>query len=383
MNRAAEGAPTRYQALDLVRGVVMALMALDHVRVYSGQPAGGPTAGIFFTRWVTHFCAPAFAFFAGTSAFLHGRKLGDARALAKFLVVRGAWLVVLELTLVRASWTFNLDYASFTLAGVLWMLGWCMILLAPLVLLRTRTIAIVGLSLMFAQQVFGLVPRALPADVQSTVAPLWNFVYPSGAEGWSGISILYVLVPWIGVVASGYAFGAIVVRDQVERRRLCLRIGLLATAAFVVIAAAIELNSPAPDELPRLFRALNPAKYPASQLFLLMTLGPTIALLPLAERARGWFAKAIATIGRVPLFYYLLHIPVIHIVALVVMQLREGELHPEWYATAPYSQVPPDHRWSLPLLYLVFALVIVVLYFPCRWFAAFKARRRDPWLSYL
>src|ERR1700675_4143756 len=120
----------RVRSLDIVRGVVMVLMAIDHVRVYSGLPAGGPTAGIFFTRWVTHFCAPTFVFLAGTGAFLHGRKLGDAGRLARSLVTRGLLLVLLELTVIRASWTFNFHYSEFVLAGVIWMLGWCMVLLA-------------------------------------------------------------------------------------------------------------------------------------------------------------------------------------------------------------------------------------------------------------
>src|SRR4026208_1078556 len=118
----------RINSLDLLRGLVMVLMAIDHVRVYSGVPAGGPTPGVFFTRWITHFCAPAFVFFAGTSAFLKGLKLGDRRALARYLVTRGALLVLLEVTVIRASWTFGLDYSETILAGVIWMLGWCMIL---------------------------------------------------------------------------------------------------------------------------------------------------------------------------------------------------------------------------------------------------------------
>src|SRR5258705_8325286 len=121
---------SRVASIDLIRGAVMVLMAIDHVRVYPGLPAGGPTPGIFFTRWVTHFCAPAFVFLAGTGAFLHGRKLGDKRALARYLVTRGLILVFLELTVIRFAWTFNLDYSHFVLAGVIWMLGWCMVLLA-------------------------------------------------------------------------------------------------------------------------------------------------------------------------------------------------------------------------------------------------------------
>ncbi len=362
----------------------MVLMAIDHVRVYSGLPAGGPTAAIFFTRWVTHFCAPAFVFLAGTGAYLHGLKLGDRRALARYLVTRGLMLVVLELTVIRFAWTFNFAYSQFVLAGVIWMLGWCMVLLAGLIWLSTRTIAITGLSLMLFQQIFALLPRAMPQSIQKSVAPIWNFFYPSGAPGWGGISILYVLVPWIGVMAAGYAFGAIVTRRPAERHRLCLRIGLSATALFVAITAVSMFLAPGGgDAGPALFRALNPRKYPASQPFLLMTLGPMIALLPVAERARGRMADVFATFGRVPLFYYLLHIPIIHVTSLAVWFLRDGSAHAERFATAPFVEMPPEQRWGLPLLYLVFLVDVSLLYVACRWFAKLKARRQERWLRYL
>jgi uncharacterized membrane protein len=371
-------------SLDVMRGLVMVLMAIDHVRVYSGVPAGGRTLGIFFTRWITHFCAPAFVFFAGTSAFLLGRKLGNKRTLARYLVTRGFILVVLELTVIRFSWTFNFDYAHWVLAGVIWMLGWCMILLAALLWLPTWAIATFGIVMIVFQQVFSLVPRALPESLRNSVGGIWEFVYPAGLDGSSAITILYVLVPWIGVMALGYAFGAIMIRDTTERHRLCLRIGLAAIALFLVVGALAVILRPAPAGAPpALIRLLNQEKYPPSQLFLLMTLGPTIALLPLAERARGWFTGVLATFGRVPLFYYLLHIPVIHLVALVVWYLREGSIHSEYFATAPFVSVPAEHRWPLPLLYLVFVIVIALLYFPCRWFASVKARHKGGWLSYV
>ena len=174
------------------------------------------------------------------------------------------------------------------------------------------------------------------------------------------------------------------VREPAERRRLCLRIGLARPRCSSSAPASWCCSSPAPEDAPpALFRLLNQQKYPASQLFLLMTLGPTIALLPLAERARGWVAEVLATFGRVPMFYYLLHIPVIHAAALFVLLVREGGVHPEWYATAPYTSVPPEHRWGLPLLYLVFVSVVALLYFPCRWFAGVKARRQAAWIRYL
>lgn len=374
----------RIASLDIIRGAVMVLMAIDHVRVYSGVPAGGPSPGVFFTRWVTHFCAPAFVFLAGTAAFLHGQKIGDRQKLARYLVTRGLLLILLELTVIRASWTFSLDYSQFILAGVIWMLGWCMVLLAALIWLPTWAIGALGLAVIVLQDLFAA-GAALPPPLRT----IWEFIYPTGVEVTLGpdgptVSVLYSIVPWIGVMAAGYAFGAVVVKEPAERRRLSLRIGLAATAVFVIGAGVQMALSPVPDNAPPAFvRFLNQRKYPASLLFLGMTLGPAIALMPAAEKARAWFAQALATFGRVPMFYYLLHIPVIHAAALVVALAHDGAVHPEWYVTAPYTSVPPANRWSLPLLYLVFAIVITILYFPCRWFARVKAQNPSGWLRYL
>jgi uncharacterized membrane protein len=374
----------RIDSLDIVRGAVMVLMAIDHVRVYSGVPAGGPSAGIFFTRWVTHFCAPAFVFLAGTGAYLHWRKLGDTRKLAGYLATRGVILVLLELTVIRASWTFGFDYSQFILAGVIWLLGWCMVLLAGLVWLPAWAIGTLGLAVIALQDAFALPAGLLPQSWR----PVWEFIYPAGAEvklGENGpsVAVLYTIVPWIGVMAAGYAFGSIVTREPRERRRLCLWIGLGATALFVAGAGLSVLTSPASDDAPpALFRFLNQRKYPASPLFLLMTLGPAIALLPAAERMHGWVTRVLRTFGRVPMFYYLLHIPVIHAVALVVWLLRDGQVHPEWFATAPFVSLPPEHRWGLPLLYLVFGIVVALLYVPCQWFAGVKGRSHGGWLRF-
>jgi uncharacterized membrane protein len=259
-----------------------------------------------------------------------------------------------------------------------------MILLAALIWLPTWAIGTVGLLIIVFQRIFSLLPRALPEALRNSVGWIWEFVYPAGLDNSSGITILYVLAPWIGVMAIGYAFGAIMVREPAGWRRICLTIGLAATALFLVVGVVTVLRHPAPPGAPPvLVRLLNQQKYPPSQLFLLMTLGPTIALLPLAERARGWFGGVLKTFGSVPLFYYLLHIPVIHLAALVVWFLREGTFHSEYFATAPFVSVPVEHRWGLPLLYLVFFIVVVLLYFPCRWFASVKARKPKGWLRYL
>ena len=382
----ATSLPARLSSLDVIRGVVMVLMAIDHVRVYSGVPAGGPAPGVFFTRWVTHFCAPAFVFFAGTAAFLHGRKLGDQRALSLYLLTRRALLVVLELTLIHLSWTFSVGSMTSLLAGVIWMLGWCMILMAGLVRLPVRTVGILGLAIVFGQNVFGFLAGLTPPALNGSLGVLWQFLYTGGEVSFGPvtISILYVIVPWIGVMAAGYAFGALLLQEPDERRRICLRIGLAATAVFVVVACAQVLLGAAPDNgPPALFRMLNQRKYPASQLFLLMTLGPTIALLPAAERARGWVGRFFETFGRVPMFYYLLHIPLIHATALVVFLLRDGQVNTAPFNSAPYVSMPPEQRWGLPLLYLVFAIAIATLYPLCRWYAGVKARDPKPWMRYI
>jgi uncharacterized membrane protein len=374
---------TRITSIDIARGVIMILMAIDHVRVYAGVPAGGPAPGVFFTRWVTHFAAPGFAFFAGTGAFLYGEKIRDTGALARYLLTRGAILVLLELTVLRLAWTFNTDFANYNLAGVIWMLGWCMILMAGLVRLPTTTVGVIGLLVIVGQGVFVPIGKVLPNAIGS-------FLYLGGEVklGANGppIGVLYVIVPWIGVMATGYAFGTIMTRSPEERTKLCVRIGLGVTALYVIIAAIMVLSQPPRDGAPPLpFRMLNQRKYPASPLFLMMTLGPIIAFLPLAERMRGWVANALSTFGRVPLFYYLLHIPLIHAAAIVVSLVREGRVNPWLFANHPFSPppVPDGYRWSLALLYLVFAIVIVLLYFPCRWFAHARARDTSGVLRYL
>jgi len=378
--------------VDIIRGLACVLMAIDHVRVYSGIPAGGPTPGVFFTRWVTHFVAPVFALLAGTGAFFLGRKLGDPGPLARFLVSRGLMLVLLEVTLIRFFWTFGVDYSTFVLAGVIWMLGWCMVLLAAFVLMQAKTVGWIGVAIVLLQQVLRLVPQAVPESARTTFGWFWEFIYSAGLDQLPHVSVLYVIVPWIGVMMAGYGFGLILLRDEAERRKTLLRMGLGFTALFLVIATTLAFvkgggtgEAGGEGGGPPLFvRILNQQKYPASQLFLLMTLGPMIALLPWAERAKGFVADALNLFGRVPMFYYLLHIPAIHLAAVITMRIRGATGFAEWYATAPYTSVPPEQRWTLGLLYLVYVIVLVgVLYPACRWYAAVKARRRYGWLRYV
>ena len=366
-------------------------MAIDHVRVYSGLPAGGLTPGLFFTRWITHFVAPAFCFFAGTGAFFHGRKLGNLGALSRYLVTRGIMLVLLELTVIRVFWTFNFAFDQYILFGVIWMLGVCMILLAGLVRFSPRSIGLFGLVVIFAQQLIALVATHIPKTMQTHVRWLFQFLWSGGRVTAGGgpptLAILYSIVPWIGVMAVGYAFAALILtREAADRRRACLRIGLAATALFVVIATLVELRRPpSPEDWPLLYRILGQQKYPATQLFLMMTLGPIIALIPVAERAQGWCSAALATFGRVPMFFYLLHIPLIHAVALVVSLVRERQVDPWLFGNHPMMPPPqPEgYMWSLGLLYLVYVIVIPPLYLACRWYGRQKREHPNGVLRYL
>jgi uncharacterized membrane protein len=369
----------------------MVLMAIDHVRVYSGLPPGGPTPGIFFTRWVTHFCAPAFVFLAGTSAFLLGQRLQNRAGLSRFLLIRGAWLILLELTVIRISWTFNFDFAHYLLAGVIWAIGWSMITLAGLIWLPLPLIAGIGAVVVAGHNLLDPVVANMNPDGPTPAWP-WQVLYLGGevqlgAHG-PPLVILYVLVPWVAVMALGYAFGAVLGWEPGRCRRACYAIGIGGIAAFLILRGFNLYGDPRHWEgsrMPPLLSFLNTTKYPASLQFLLMTLGPTIAAMPLLEHARGRLADFLTVFGRVPLFYYLLHIPLIHALALLVSLIRVGHVDPWLFANHPmYMPPPPEgYPWSLGLLYLVFAIAVGVLYFPCRWFGGLKARSRARWLGYL
>lgn len=408
----------RIASIDIVRGVVMLLMAIDHVRVYSGLPAGGPTAGIFLTRWITHFVAPAFIFLAGTSAFLHGRKLAGTPALARFLLSRGLWLVFLELTILRIAWTFNFDFSHYLLAGVIWVIGWCMVLLAALIFLPTPALAAFGLLVVFGHNILDHYASVLiPAIQNSHWAWLAQLLYFGGpiqlGEHGPTLFVLYSIVPWVGVMALGYVFGRVMVIDSQSRRRLCLALGTAAIVLFLMLrgfnlygdprpwsapapaaaqqshASSSTATAPVPSRRPQApawISFLNTNKYPASLLFLLMTLGPMFIALALLEQSHGRIADTMTMFGRVPFFYYALHIPLIHLLAIFVSIFRLGSVSPWLFANHPVM-VPPaptGYVWSLGLLYLVWAITLVVLYFPCRWFASVKQQRKDiKFLSYL
>ena len=246
------GAGPRLGSVDIIRGAVMVLMAIDHVRVFAGVPAGGPTPGVFFTRWVTHFCAPAFIFLAGTSAFLYGRTHRD---LPKFLVTRGVWLILLELTVIRLGWTFNFDFANYLLAGVIWVIGWSMILLAALVRLPLRVIAIAGVGVIALHNaimgpLIGLIPDGLSWLRKILYVGFFDEPLRIGGAGGPPLIVLYTIIPWAFVMAAGYAFGWILTLEPARRDRLCLRIGLGAVALFLVLRGTNMYGDPRPWRAP-------------------------------------------------------------------------------------------------------------------------------------
>ena len=389
---AVERPSARIHTVDVTRGVAMILMAIDHVRVYAGVPPGGPVPGIFFTRWITNFVAPAFAFLSGTSAYMLGQKLGSKGALSRYLLTRGLVLVLLELTVIRVAWTFNFHFNEYLLAGVIWMLGWCMVLMAALVWLPTVAVGTFGVALIFLHNLIDFVPAATNQQLsESALAPLWKILYFGGPVqiGTAGpaLAVLYSIVPWIGVMAAGYAFGAVMTMED----NICVAIGVGAIALFLVLRTIDVYGDPrhwhasGPTQLPTFFRYINTTKYPASLQFLLMTLGPTILLMPLFDRARGKIGEWIATFGRVPMFYYLLHIPAIHLAAVIVSLVREGKVDGWLFANHPMMNPPPPdgYMWSLTLLYTVFVIVVTLLYWPSRWYWRRKSTNPAAWMRYV
>ncbi|HJP85196.1 MAG TPA: heparan-alpha-glucosaminide N-acetyltransferase domain-containing protein [Gemmatimonadaceae bacterium] len=385
----------RILSIDIARGVAMILMAIDHVRVYAGVPPGGPNPGVFFTRWITNFVAPAFAFLSGTSAYLLGRKLGSTRALSRYLLTRGLILVLLELTLIRVAWTFNFRFGDYLLAGVIWMLGWCMVLMSALVWLPVAAIGAFGVAVIFLHNVMDFVAPRTDALGQGGLDWLWQILYYGGPIqlGDSGptLAVLYSIVPWIGVMAAGYAFGALMTMEQERRDRMCVLLGVASIVLFFILRGVDVYGDPrhwstaSPVQAPTFFRFINTTKYPASLQFLLMTLGPMLLLMPLFDRARGKIGEFVATFGRVPMFYYLLHIPAIHLAAVIVSLVREHRVDSWLFDNHPMMNPPPpqDYMWSLLLLYAVWAMVIAVLYFPSRWYWRQKSTRPAWWMKYV
>jgi uncharacterized membrane protein len=385
----------RVDAVDVLRGAVMVLMVLDHTRDYFGNAAINPTdlsqssPALFMTRWVTHFCAPVFAFLAGTGAYLAGSRGRPRGELAAFLATRGLWLIFLELTVVRLGLFFDPVNAPVILT-VLWSIGASFVVLAGLVFLPSRVVGALGVLVIATHGLAGgLLPGSeAPAALRAAGALLLQrglLPLPAGIT----VVVAYPLIPWFGVVAAGYGFGEVIQLEPEPRRRLMWITGVAMIAAFVILRASGVYGEPDPWEtfgspLLTALSFLNCTKQPPSLLFVLMTLGPAITALAVIDGVgvRGPVGRALVTLGRVPLFYFLLQWYVIHPLAILAGLVRG--LPVAWQFSAA-ALGPPPAGWalSLPGIYIAWLVVLVVLYIPCRWFAGVKARHPGAWLSYL
>ena len=376
--------------MDLVRGLVMVVMVLDHTRdFYFGFRVDPTDLGetwpfLFFTRWITHFCAPGFVMLAGASASLYGRKRTPAER-RRFLLTRGLWLVVLELTVVHFGWDPEPEY-SFVLLQVIWAIGWSMVLIAPLSGLSPRVLVGIGAAIVVLHGLLDSV-HLVSSDAERF---LWSVVHEQHAfspRDGTRVIVAYPLVPWVGVMALGFGLGELYAGEAQRRLRALVGIGAGAIALFVVIRGLDGYGDPDPwttqsSAVFTLMSFLNCTKYPPSLDYLLMTLGPILLLLAAFERFAlpERLARVLETFGRVPLFFYVVHLYLLSISAASIAYARWGD--------TAFASPPDGHRgcpeWPLEGAYAAWATAIFLLYWPCRWFAALKERRGKDWwwLSY-
>jgi uncharacterized membrane protein len=415
--------PSRIDSIDLLRGIVMVIMMLDHTRdfvhryVYQGfdpTDLAHTSVKLFFTRWITHFCAPVFVFLAGTGIYLQlarGRTKGQ---ISRFLLTRGLWLIVLEFTAVRISVTFNVDYRFLGVMQVIWVIGVSMIVLAALIHLPVWAVGAFGTIMIAAHNYLDRFHvqaewRGPESAVPSYKAKLWVLLHQPFAAfpiaGWPSpvVAVIYPIIPWVGVMAAGYAFGSIYLWEARRRRRFLLVAGSVATGLFLVLRAINQYGDPAPwvrqsSMVFTVLSFLNVTKYPPSLLFLLMTLGPALLALAFFEKVTGdsplkttsqtglaaGMRNFFVTFGRVPLFFYLLQWPAAHLISLALHAIAGKPVAWMFDSEVGITKPPPPNLgFNLAAVYACWILGILLLYPLCKWFAALKARRKDWWLSYL
>ncbi len=364
----------------------MILMALDHTRDFFGSAANPvniatTTPALFFTRWITHFCAPTFFLLMGTGAYLSLARKSTGE-LSRFLFTRGVWLIFLELVVVRGfGLQFNFDFRASMLL-ILWALGCAMITLAVLVWLPMPAIAAIGLLMIAGHNAF---------DSVQSANPLWVILHSPNILLEGRLFDAYPLIPWVAVTAVGFALGPIYRWEPARRRAFLLYAGIAATLAFVALRAANIYGNPfrwstQGSAIFTVLSFLNTNKQPPSLLYLLMTLGPVMLFLRAIDGRTPAFLRPALVFGKVPMFYFLLHLFLIHALAVIVCGVRYGAVH--WMfespdlANFPFTR-PPDWGYSLPVVYAVWVFVVASLYPLCRWYAQVKRQSKAWWLSYL
>jgi uncharacterized membrane protein len=408
--RGQAGAPTRrarVQSVDLLRGIIMAIMMLDHTRDFvhfqafdfdAADPVRA-SAALFFTRWITHFCAPVFVLLAGTGAWFQQMRGKSKAELSRFLVARGVWFVLFEVVVLRLVILLNADYGTLlAFFQVIWAIGWSLIVLAAVIHLPLRAIVVGSVGMMALHNLLDGI-RFTSGDGPGIAAPqvavfAWKIlhepgpIFPFGSPG-PAVMVLYPLIPWVAVMASGYALGTAYAWPEERRRRILLRLGAALALAFVVLRAINIYGDPVrwssqADATRTMLSFLGVSKYPPSLLYLLMTLGPALVFLGWSERhTQGRVARIFITYGRVPLFFYVLQWLAAHGFAILATLLA-GKPTAYLFGNIFLGPRPPaGYGFGLPVVYLLWLLGLVLLYPLCRWFASVKARRRDWWLSYL
>jgi uncharacterized membrane protein len=389
----------RLSSIDALRGLVMILMALDHVRDFfhigamSFNPADltRTTPILFLTRWVTHFCMPSFMFTAGLGAFFLVQRR-TRKQLSTFLLTRGVWFIFLELAVMQFSYKFSFSSQYMIYLLVLWIFGFCFIVLAPLIYLPPRWLAALSVIVIVLHNCLDNIDSAS----FGRAAFLWQLIHEPGRFSLFGRNFLlsYPLIPWIAVIAIGFCCGQIFLMEAFARRKILIRTGLALTVAFTVIRVINHYGDPAPWEHQKtavftLLSFINCTKYPASLDFLLMTLGPSILFLGLIDRRVFKTDNPLIVFGRVPMFYFVLHFYLIHILVVIAAYVRYGSatshfiFNPVPSMGGPADLFPPHFGYGLCAVYGFWIATVVILYPICRWFARIKATRHDWWLSYL
>lgn len=398
----------RIYSIDLLRGVVMMIMLIDHTRefVHAGAMQFDPTdlsktnVAVFFTRWITHYCAPIFVFLAGTSIFLQKLNGKSNSELSRFLLTRGLWLVFLEFTVVRFGIVFNLDYqSSFGMVQVIWAIGVSMIVMAALVYLPTKIVGTIGIAMIVLHN---LLDRfQIPPNIAFGGEPLpdiwqivWLILHQQGVvpiPGTSGVFVAYPLIPWIGVMAAGYAFGTLYGIERGQRRKWLLVLGLASTVLFVVVRLTNLYGDPsawsAQDTPAFTFLSfINTTKYPPSLLFLLMTLGPASLILAVTDKVDGkaiW-QRICITFGRVPMFFYILQWFMAHLSGVVLSWVAGKDISYFFGNPMASGQPPPaDAGFPLWVVYAAWIGGLIILYPLCLWWGNLKRRNKHWALSYL
>ncbi len=386
------GSAYRIGSIDLLRGLIMIIMALDHTRDFfhvtamTQDPLNPETTtpALFFTRWITHFCAPVFVFLSGLSAWLSSRKKPKGEA-SLFLIKRGAWLVIVELTLVNFGLSFN-PFFNFIILQVIWAIGWSMIILGMLMRLSWQVVFVTGLILFTAHNVLDY----FNPGSTDTGRYIWGILFtsrgmvlPVGSNFFIGI--FYAILPWTGIMLLGYSAGVWFQKDySVEKRKRNLLVtGALLTALFIVLRIARGYGDPGAWDGESLYSFLNTSKYPPSLQFACMTLGPALILLALFENTRTRWSQIISIYGKVPFFYYILHFYLIH-TSLVIVFFASGFTSAEISdGQTPFFFRPLNFGYSLWIVYIIWLAVVALLYYPCRWFYRYKSSHSQWWLKYL